>query len=69
LVAETGAGRLTAVDLESGERQTIAEGLQIGAEGPAGLPETFLFTGVAVREDGTIYVSGDRANVIYRIGN
>ena len=67
LVAETGAGRLTAVDTESGERQTIAEGLEIGAEGMAGLPETFLFTGVAVAGDGTIYVSGDRANLVYRI--
>ena len=67
LVAETGAGRLTAIDLESGERVIVADDLGIGADPPQGAPRTHLFTGVAVGASGTIYVAGDRDNVIYKI--
>ena len=67
LVAETGAERLTAIDLESGARSVIAEHLGIGAEPAQGMPRTHLFTGVAVGASGAIYVAGDRDNVIYKI--
>ena len=67
LIAETGAERLTAIDVDSGERAMIAGGLGIGAEPAQGMPRTHLFTGVAVGASGTIYVAGDRDNVIYQI--
>ncbi len=56
-VAETGAGRLTAVNLTNGRRQTLVEKLPLKlyvshTPNNVGLP-----AGVAVAKDGTIYVS------------
>ena len=47
----------------------VAEGLELGLTLMPGLPlpPTFLFNGVAVGPSGTIYVTGDRANVLYRL--
>jgi sugar lactone lactonase YvrE len=67
LVVEAGAGRLSRIDLATGEVSTIAEGLQLGAEGAPGFPAIWGFNGVAVGPSGTIYVTGDIANVLYRI--
>ena len=67
LVVESGAGRLIRIDPESGTSRTIADGLATGAEGIPGLPPTWFFSGVAVDSAGTIYVTGDVDNVIYRI--
>lgn len=69
LIAETAAGRLTALDLDSGARSVVADGLHTGAgrQGRPAHPPTYLFTGVAVAASGTIYVNGDAANVLYRI--
>jgi sugar lactone lactonase YvrE len=67
LVVETGAGRLSSIDLETGEVKTVAEGLLLGAEGAEGYPPTWIFNGVAVGPSGVIYITGDIANVLYRI--
>jgi DNA-binding beta-propeller fold protein YncE len=67
LVVEAGAGRLSRIDPATGEVSTIAEGLQLGAEGPPGVPGTWGFNGVAVGPSGTMYVTGDIGNVLYRI--
>jgi sugar lactone lactonase YvrE len=67
LVVEAGAGRLSRIDLATGEVSAIAEGLQLGAEGIPGFPGTWGFNGVAVGPSGTIYVTGDIGNVLYRI--
>lgn len=67
LVVESGAGRVSRIDLNSGMVTTVAEDLELGATGPAGWPPTWLFNGVAVGERGDIYVTGDIGNVIYRI--
>ena len=67
LIAETGAERLTAIDLDSGDRTILVSDLGIGEEAITGFPRTHLFTGVAVGASGTIYIAGDRANVIYTI--
>jgi sugar lactone lactonase YvrE len=67
LVVEAGAGRLSRIDLATGEVGTIAEGLQLGAEGVPGFPGIWGFNGVAVGPSGTIYVTGDVGNVLYRI--
>ena len=67
LVVETGAGRLSSIDLETGKVSTVAEGLELGAQGAEGYPPTWIFNGVAVGPSGAIYVTGDIANVLYRI--
>src|SRR5690606_7669999 len=67
VVAETAARRLTEIDPASGTRRTVAEGLPIGLEPGPGMPPSYVQTGVAVGEDGTVYVSADRDNAIYRI--
>jgi sugar lactone lactonase YvrE len=67
LVVEAGAGRLSRIDPATGEASAIAEGLQLGAEGPPALPGVWGFNGVAVGPSGTIYVTGDIGNVLYRI--
>lgn len=70
LVVETGASRLSRIDLTTKEVSKIADGLKLS--GPAigqelALPPTYLFDGVAVGQIGDIYISGGGANVIYKI--
>jgi sugar lactone lactonase YvrE len=67
LVAETGSGRLLAIDLETGALSTVAEGLGFDSVAPEGMPPTGVMSGVAVSPSGTIYVTADEANVVYRI--
>jgi sugar lactone lactonase YvrE len=67
LVVEAGAGRLSRIDIATGEVSTVAEGLELGAEGVPGFPATWGFNGVAVGPSGAIYVTGDVGNVLYRI--
>jgi sugar lactone lactonase YvrE len=68
LVVESGAGRLLRIELATGRVTTVAEGLALGAQGIPGLaPTTWGFNGVAVGHSGAIYVSGDKANVLYRL--
>lgn len=70
LVVETGASRLSRIDLETGVVSKITDGLSLS--GPAvgqdlALPPTYLFDGVAIGQSGDIYVSGGGKNVIYRV--
>jgi len=67
VVAEAAAGRLTELDLAAGQRRTVAEGLPIGLSAGPGMPPPYVPTGVAVGADGSIYLSADRNNAIYRI--
>lgn len=67
VVAEAAAGRLTELDLASGQRRTVAQGLPIGLPAGPGMPPPYVPTGVAVGPDGSIYVSTDRNNAIYRV--
>ncbi len=66
LVVEAGAGRLSHIDLESGEVRALATDLALGLVSPTAVPTAF-HNGVAVGQDGTIFVTGDLANVLYRI--
>ncbi|MBJ7404847.1 MAG: SMP-30/gluconolactonase/LRE family protein, partial [Bradyrhizobium sp.] len=67
IVAEVGAKRLIAIEPESGKITEIAANLPIGLTGaPSGLP-THIPTGVAVGATGTIYVSSDVENAIYKV--
>jgi sugar lactone lactonase YvrE len=65
LVVESGAGRVSEVDLGSGERRVLADGLALGLPSVPGLPPTFLFNGIATDTTGRVYVSGDVDNVVY----
>lgn len=68
LVVETGAARLSRIDIATGEVIEIAGGLEFfGRPGVAGAPPTWGFEGVTVAASGAIYVSGQGNNIIYRI--
>lgn len=67
LVAETGTGRLVAIDLGTGALSVIAEKLGFNPAGPEGIIPTGVMSSVAVSPSGVLYVTGDLANVVYRI--
>ncbi|MEJ8811689.1 hypothetical protein WKW77_11480 [Variovorax ureilyticus] len=67
IVAESAARRLVEIDLATGTRRIVAEGLPIGLEGGPGMPPPYVPTGVAVGKDGTIYMTADRNNALLRI--
>jgi len=67
IVAEAAARRVVEIDPATGTRRTVAEGLPIGLEGGPGMPPPYVPTGVAVGSDGTVYVTADRNNALYRI--
>ena len=68
LVVESGAGRLTRIDLATGDESTVADGLATDVQGPAALVAGEM-NGVAVDRTGTILVSaaGSEGSVVYRI--
>jgi sugar lactone lactonase YvrE len=73
LVVESGAGRLTHINLNSldpatglAELTTLVTGFKRGAEAIAGTLPLGMLNGVAVGPKGDIYVTGDRNNVLYR---
>ncbi|MDM0033254.1 hypothetical protein QTI33_14060 [Variovorax sp. J22P271] len=67
IVAETAARRLVEIDPVGGTRRTVADNLPIGLEPGPGMPPPYVPTGVAVGSDGTIYMTADRNNALYRI--
>jgi sugar lactone lactonase YvrE len=70
LVVESGAGRLSRIDLKTGQVSTVADGLALGAQGipgVPGVPPTWSFNGVAVGQSGALYLTGDKANVLYSL--
>lgn len=67
LVVEAGKGRLSRIDPATGQVTTVADGLELGLQGSAAAPPAWALSSVAVGRDGTIFVSGDRANVVYRL--
>jgi sugar lactone lactonase YvrE len=70
LVVESGASRLSRIDLVTGVVSTVADGLKLSAP-PINLdnlvPPSYWFDGVAVGQSGDVYVSGGGKNVIYRV--
>jgi hypothetical protein len=68
LVVEAGAGRVSIINSETGVVTPYVEGLLLGGMHLSGLPPFLIFNGIAVsQQTGAIYVSGDTANVLYRI--
>jgi hypothetical protein len=59
--------RLVRIELATGRLSTVADGLALGAQGIPGLVPTGSFNGVAVGPSAAVYVSGDKANVLYRL--
>jgi sugar lactone lactonase YvrE len=67
LVVETGAGRVSLIDLDTGNIDTIVQGLKLGVPAIPNTPPTWIFSDVAVGSSGVVFVTGDIENVIYRI--
>jgi sugar lactone lactonase YvrE len=67
LVVESGAGRLTKIDLETGEKNVLVEDLPTGEPATPGLVPCWTLSDVAVDKDGYIYVSTDLESYLYRI--
>jgi sugar lactone lactonase YvrE len=67
LVVETGAGRVSLIDPDTGNIDTIVQGLKLGVPAVPNSPPTWIFSDVAVGSSGVLFVTGDIENVIYRI--
>jgi len=66
-VVETGTRQLLKIDPATGAITPLVINLAAGFPAyPGGLPP-YLITGVAVSDSGTIYVTGDLENVLYKI--
>lgn len=66
VVVETGIKQLSQIDSNTGEITPIVVNLAVGFPDIPGLPHS-LITGVAVSNSGTIFVTGDIENVLYKI--
>jgi sugar lactone lactonase YvrE len=66
-VAEVGQKRVVAIDPASGARTVIASNLDIGLAPFSGGPPALVPTGVAVARSGTVYVSSDIRNALYKL--
>ena len=64
LVVETGAGRLTRINPETGVVTTLRDGFEFTVDTTPGSPPTGMFNGVAVSSSGVIYISGDDSNCL-----
>lgn len=67
LVVESGAGRLSRIDLTTGETTTVADGLALGLTEPPPFAPQYELNGVSVSRSGDIFVTGDKRDVVYRI--
>jgi sugar lactone lactonase YvrE len=67
IIAEVGARRIISVDPKTGTVTELAADLPIGLQGAAGGLPTHMPTGVGVGASGTIYVSSDIENAIYKL--
>jgi sugar lactone lactonase YvrE len=65
-VVESGAGRLSRISIPGGTVDVIVAGLELGFFWSDTAPMIF-FNGVTVGPSGAVYVTGDKANVLYRI--
>lgn len=66
LVVEVGKRRLLRVDPATGHTWVVKKHLEVGLEAVTGTVPTYALSSVAVGPSGTIYVSGDKDNVLYR---
>ena len=66
-VAEVGQKRVVAIDRATGAKTVIASNLDIGLPAFPGGPPGLVPTGVAVARSGTVYVSSDIRNALYKL--
>lgn len=66
LVVESGAQRLSRIDMQTFEVTAVKEDLDLGFEAFPYTPPTYAFNGVAVGGKGAIYVTGDTGRLLYR---
>lgn len=68
LVVEAGRAQLRRINLLTGGKTVVADELEIGVEASAAAPPTSPgMSSVAVASDGTLFVTGDRGSVVYRL--
>lgn len=67
VVAEVGAKRVVGIDPNSGKVTELAGNLPIGLPAAPGMPPSAVFTGVAVSKSGTIYLTSDIENSVYKL--
>ena len=66
-VAEVGQKRVVTIDPATGAKTVIASNLDIGLAPYPGGPPALVPTGVAVGRSGTVYVSSDIRNALYKL--
>lgn len=64
LVVEEGNDRVVGIDLDTGSVEVVVEGLQLGSRVIPGAFPYGIFNGIAVGENGSIYVSEDVTNTV-----
>ena len=73
IVVETGAGRVSSLEknTQGGEeimqRRTIIDNLPLGIPAPTNAAPTWVFSGIAIGSDGTIYIASDVESKILQI--
>lgn len=67
LVIESAAGRLLKINPANGEKTVLAEGLATGEQPGFEAAPSYVFSGVAVGSDGSIYVSCDKGRAVVRV--
>jgi sugar lactone lactonase YvrE len=66
-VAEVGTEMVLAIDPRDGSKTEIARNIRMGLRPTPGLPPAYVVTGVAVGRSGTVYVTSDKRNAIYKL--
>lgn len=65
VVVEAEAARIVHLDAD-GNRRVLAE-MPAGSPGAPGLPPSQIFNGIAMDEDGNLFITGEASRVLYRI--
>ena len=65
VVVEAAAARIVHLDAD-GKRRVLAE-MPAGSPGAPGLPPSQIFNGIAMDEDGNLFITGEASRVLYRI--
>lgn len=65
-VVEADAGRVVSIDRQNGSIEVLAEGLDLHLETQGNFPVTMVLNGLAVGTE-SVFVTGDKAGVLYRI--
>ncbi len=65
VVVEAAAARIVHLDAD-GNRRVLAE-MPAGSPGAPGLPPSQIFNGIAMDEDGNLFITGEASRVLYRI--